>query len=139
MTEAASSPSRAGLLEFVRFVATGSIAAVTNLVVRYLLDFIMPFEAAVILAYIAGMVVAFLLFQKVIFGDPDTPLRRRLIRFTQVNLIGMALAWIISTTLARFLLPAVGWRFHPFEVAHLVGVAAPAFSSYFLHKFYTFR
>jgi len=136
---AVSSVGRAGLIEFVRFLATGSIAAITNLVVRYLLDFVMPFELAVILAYIAGMVVAFLLFQKVIFGDPDTPLRRRLIRFTQVNLIGMALAWIISTTLARFLLPAVGWTFHPFEVAHSVGVAAPAFSSYFLHKFYTFR
>jgi len=136
---AVSGAGRAGLIEFVRFVATGSIAAITNLVVRYLLDFVMPFELAVILAYIAGMVVAFLLFQKVIFGDPDTPLRRRLIRFTQVNLIGMALAWIISTTLARFLLPAVGWTLHPFEVAHFIGVAAPAFSSYFLHKFYTFR
>jgi putative flippase GtrA len=128
-----------GLVEFIKFVATGSIAAITNLVARYLLNFVMPFEVAVVLAYLAGMVVAFVLFQRVIFGNPDTPLRRRLIRFTQVNLIGMALAWMISTALARVVLPAAGWTFHPFEVAHLVGVAAPAFSSYFLHKYYTYR
>lgn len=136
---AAQRPGGAGLAEFIRFVATGSLAAITNLVARYLLDFVMPFEAAVVLAYMVGMVVAFLLFQKVIFGNPDTPLKRRLSRFIQVNILGMALAWLVSTGMARMLLPAIGWTFHPFEVAHFTGVAVPAFSSYFLHKFYTFR
>ena len=128
-----------GFGQFAAFVATGSLAAATNLVVRYLLNFVMPFEAAVVLAYVAGMVVAFVLFQRVIFGNPETPLRRRLIRFTQVNLVGMALAWAVSTLMARLALPAMGWTFHPFEVAHLIGVAAPTFSSYFLHRGYTFR
>jgi len=85
------------------------------------------------------MAVAFVLFQRMIFGNPDTPLRRRIIRFTQVNLLGMALAWVVSTLMARVILPATGWNFHPFEVAHLVGVAAPTFSSYFLHRGYTYR
>jgi putative flippase GtrA len=40
--------------------------------------------------------------------------------------------------MARLVLPAIDWQYHPFEVAHLVGVAAPAISSYFLHKRYTF-
>jgi hypothetical protein len=43
-----------------------------------------------------------------------------------------------SPDLARLVLPAIGWDFHPFEAAHFVGVAAPAVSSYFLHKHYTF-
>ncbi len=73
-------------------MATGSLAAATNLVSRYFLDFVMPFEAAVVLAYMAGMVVAFLLFQRMIFGNPATPLRRRVIRFCQVNMLGLALA-----------------------------------------------
>jgi putative flippase GtrA len=142
MTDAAPARRTGGLarlVDFVRFLATGAIAAVANLIARYLLDFVMPFEAAVILAYMVGMVIAFLLFQKVIFGDPGTPLRRRIWRFTVVNLIGAALAWIVSTSMARLILPGIGWTFRPFEVAHLVGVAAPAFSSYWLHKYYTFR
>ncbi len=129
----------AGLVEFIRFVATGSIAAIANLVSRYLLNFLMPFEWAVPLAWIVGMVVAFLLFQRVIFGNPGTPLRRRIIRFTQVNILGGALAWAISVVLANWFLPLIGWTFQPLELAHIVGVGVPAFTSYFLHKFYTFR
>jgi putative flippase GtrA len=131
--------TQGGFLQFAAFVATGSVAAIANLASRYFLDFVMPFELAVVLAYAVGMVVAFVLFQRMIFGNPDTPLRRRMIRFTQVNLIGMALAWVVSSVMARLVLPAAGWTFHPFEVAHFLGVAAPTFSSYFLHRAYTFR
>jgi putative flippase GtrA len=126
-------------MEFVRFVATGSIAAVANIVARYLLNFIVPFEVAVVLAYLVGMVIAFYLFQRMIFGNPDTPLKRRVVRFCQVNLLGLALAEATSIVLARWLFPTVHWTFRPFDVAHLIGVAVPAFSSYFLHKYYTFR
>ena len=137
MTASAANP--VSLAQFFAFAATGSLAALTNLVSRYLFDFLMPFEVAVVLAYMAGMIVAFVLFQRVIFGNPGTPLRRRLIRFTQVNMIGMALAWTVSTALARIVLPALNWTFHPFEVAHFLGVAAPTLSSYFLHRSYTYR
>ena len=136
---AATQTASANFGQFIAFVATGSLAALANLISRYFLNLAMPFEAAVVLAYVVGMAVAFVLFQKVIFGNPGTSLRRRLIRFTQVNLVGMALAWLISTLMARLLLPSVGWTFHPFEVAHLIGVAAPTFSSYFLHRAYTYR
>lgn len=135
----ASAAALQGFGRFAAFVATGSVAAITNLVARYFLDFVMPFELAVVLAYLAGMAVAFVLFQRVIFGNPDTPLKRRVIRFVQVNLVGMALAWAVSTLMARVILPVANWTFHPFEVAHLIGVAAPTFSSYFLHRAYTFR
>jgi len=126
------------LIEFARFIAIGGLAALVNLVSRYLLDFIMPFEAAVVLAYMIGMVFAFFLFQKLIFGGSSAHRSRRVVRFVQVNLVGAGLAWAVSSLMARLLLPAIGWDFHPFEVAHFVGVAAPAISSYFLHKHYTF-
>ncbi len=38
----------------------------------------------------------------------------------------------------RLILPAIGWSWQPFEMAHLAGVAAPAISSYLLNKHYTF-
>jgi len=142
MAKAANTPERPGkaksLAEFALFLALGGLAALTNLIVRYFLNFIMPFEAAVVLAYIAGMVVAFLLFGRVIFDGSEHALSRRIIRFTQVNILGAGLAWIVSVTLARVVLPAIGWDWHPLEIAHFVGVATPAFTSYFLHKHYTF-
>ncbi len=131
-------PLRAAFVEFTRFIAIGGIAAIVNLVSRYLLDFLMPFEAAVVLAYICGMIVGFLLFQGLLFRSERGLDPRRMTRFVLVNIFGATLAWAVSSLMARQLLPAIGWGFYPFEVAHLAGVAAPAISSYFLHKHYTF-
>lgn len=133
-TSAAAKPS---LGEFLRFLVLGGVAALTNLVARYFLNFLMPFEAAVILAYMAGMLVAFLLFQKTMFAAGGFK-PRSVPRFIWVNILGAGLAWGVSTVMARQILPAIGWEWRPFEVAHFAGVATPAISSYFLHKYYTF-
>lgn len=142
MVKAANTPERPSkaksLAEFVLFLGLGGLAALTNLIVRYFLNFIMPFETAVVLAYIAGMIVAFMLFGKVIFDGSEQALSRRIIRFTQVNILGAGLAWIVSIAMARFVLPAIDWDWHPLEIAHFIGVTAPALTSYFLHKHYTF-
>jgi putative flippase GtrA len=94
----------------------------------------MSFEAAVVLADMVGIVFAFFLFQKLLFGGTGGPRSRRVIPFVQMNLLGAGLAWAVSSLMARLALPAIGWDFHPFEVAHCVGVAAPAISSSFPHK-----
>lgn len=125
-------------MQFAFFLALGGLAALTNIVARYLLNFVMPFEAAVILAYIAGMFVAFALYGSLLFDGSERALSRRVIRFTQVNLLGGFLAWGVSTMMARVILPTMNWDWHPFEVAHVVGVITPAFTSYLLHKHYTF-
>lgn len=131
------SATRASFGEFVRFVALGGVAALVNLVSRYLLNFIVSFEVAVVLAYIVGMVIAFFLFQRMLFGSQGAN-PQRVVRFILVNILGAALAWLVSTVMARMVLPAAGWTWHPFEVAHFCGVATPAITSYFLHKYYTF-
>ena len=129
--------SRASIVEFARFIGIGGIAALANLVSRYFLDFVLPFEAAVVLAYMVGMVVAFGLFQRMLSRGSRVD-ARRIVRFVWVNIFGATLAWAVSSLMARQVLPLIGWTWHPFEVAHLCGVAAPALTSYFLHKHYTF-
>lgn len=129
--------SGGGFWEFLRFLGVGGIAALANLVSRYFLDFFLPFEVAVVLAYLVGMVVGFFLFQRMLFGGKGVE-ARRVMRFIWVNIFGATLAWAVSSIMARIILPAIGWEWHMFEVAHLFGVAAPAISSYFLHKHYTY-
>lgn len=131
------STSRPSFAEFVQFVAIGGGAALANLVSRYFLNFVMPFEVAVVLAYMVGMVVGFVLFQKLVFSKQGFR-RRSVPRFVWVNVFGATLAWAVSTVMARQVLPLLNWTWHPFELAHLAGVAAPAITSYFLHKYYTF-
>jgi putative flippase GtrA len=133
----ANRPLAHSLAELGRFLLLGGVAARANLVARYFLDVVMPFEGAVVLAYGVGMIVGFVIFRKTLFRDVTT-YRRMITRFIWVNLFGAALAWAVSSVMARQVLPAIGWTFRPFEVAHLCGVAAPAIRSYFLHKHYTF-
>lgn len=130
-------PAAASFGEFARFIAIGGVAALSNLVSRYFLDMVMPFEVAVVLAYGVGMVVGFFLFRSTLFRD-RTISRALILRFVWVNIFGATLAWAVSSVMARQLLPAIGWTFHPYEVAHFCGVAAPAITSYFLHKHYTY-
>lgn len=128
----------ASFAEFVVFLFLGGLAALTNLVARYFLNYVMPFELAVVLAYLCGMVVAFVLFGRLLFEGGQGTLSRKLVRFTFVNVLGAALAWVVSVAMARLVLPNIGWTWQPLEVAHVIGVAAPAISSYLLHKRYTF-
>lgn len=130
--------SRSGLAEFAHFIAIGGVSALANLGSRYLLDLAMPFELAVVLAYGIGMAVGFSLFQLTMFQGQNMMQPRRMIRFAWVNLFGVTLAWAVSSAMARLILPAIGWTWQPFEMAHLAGVAAPAISSYLLNKHYTF-
>ncbi len=130
--------SRSGLAEFVHFIAIGGVSALANLGSRYLLDLAMPFELAVVLAYGIGMAVGFSLFQLTMFQGQNVMQPRRMFRFAWVNLFGVTLAWAVSSMMARLVLPAIGWTWQPFEMAHLAGVAAPAISSYLLNKHYTF-
>ena len=136
MTEAAS--TRPTFAEFAQFLAIGGAAAAVNLIARYVLNFAMSFEAAVIAAYLIGMAAGFAMFQVFVYRGASIFRPRRMVRFAWVNLFGATLAWAVSSVMARLLLPAIDWSWHPFELAHLTGVAAPAICSYFLNKYYTF-
>ena len=83
--------SRSTIIEFARFLGVGGVAAAANLVSRYFLDLVLPFEAAVVMAYLVGMAVGFLLFQNTLFKGTAVD-ARRIMRFIWVNLFGATLA-----------------------------------------------
>lgn len=128
-----------GLWEFTRFLFVGGMAAIANLATRYVVDLFVYFELAVLVGYLVGAIIAFFAFQRSIFGNPGTPVRQQMMRFALVNLLGLGLTLLISSLLARQIFPAIGWTFRPYDIAHFLGVCAPAFSSYVLHKHYTYK
>ena len=98
-----------------------------------------PFEAAVVLAYIVGMAAAFLLARAFVFTGASGSVHGQAARFAVVNAVAFAQVWLVSVGLARLLLPAIGWIWSPETVAHLVGVASPVVTSYFMHRRFSFR
>jgi putative flippase GtrA len=123
----------------VRFLALGGVAAGVNLVARWALQPWFGFEAAVAVAYIVGMIVAYTLFRIFVFGASGRSIASEAWRFTLVNLVSMSLVWLISVGLARYAFPAIGFTWFADDIAHFIGVLSPALTSWIGHKRYTFR
>lgn len=123
----------------IRFLLLGGVAAGVNLVARAIFQPFVGFEAAVALAYLCGMIVAYNLFRIFVFGASGRSVASEAWRFTLVNLVSMALVWVISVGLARIIFPALAFTWFADDIAHLIGVLAPALTSWIGHKRYTFR
>lgn len=123
---------------FIRFVLTGGVAAIVNLVSRYLLNFVMSFAIAVAVAYLFGMVTAYALGRLFVFERSGRSMADELWRFTLVNVFAAAQVWVISVGLGEYAFPASGFRWHPLDVAHLIGVSVPVFTSYLGHRHFSF-
>lgn len=124
--------------EFLKFLVTGGIAAIVNLASRYGLNRFMPFEAAVVVAYLAGMTTAYVLARLFVFQSSGRSVASEFRRFALVNVVALVLVWLISVGLARIVFPALAFTWHADDIAHFIGVLAPAVTSYFGHRLYTF-
>ncbi len=124
---------------FVRFLIAGGSSAVINLASRVLLNNFMSFEAAVIVAYLVGIVTAYTFSKIFVFEETGYGLATEFRRFFAVNMMSLAIVWVISVGLVVYVFPAITFRWHAELVAHFIGLSATSVVSYFAHKHYTFR
>ena len=123
---------------FALFVVAGGIAALVNIASRIALNLVMPYEVAIVVAYVCGMTTAYALNKLFVFERSGRAVTDEYVRFTLVNLVAVAQVWLVSVGLARLLFPAVGFTWHAETVAHVVGVIVPVFTSYLGHKHFSF-
>lgn len=131
-------PRRAKWKEIVLFLLTGGVAALVNLVSRYLLNPFIGLGPAVVVAYMIGMLVAYVLFRMVVFGKSGNSISQETTRFVIVNIVALAVVTAVTLTLARVVFPFIGFTSHAEDVAHVIGVCVPAITSYIGHSRYTF-
>ena len=122
---------------FLLFLITGGLSAAVNLGSRLALSLALPYEVAVALAYLIGMVTAFALFRSFVF-QPGGSVVSEFRRFAIVNAFAFCLVWITSIGLARLVFPALAFTWHAETIAHVIGVMTPVASSYYGHKKYSF-
>lgn len=125
-------------VEFVRFALAGGVAAAVNILSRWLLSPFVRFEIAVIIAYVIGMITAFILTRHFVFERSDRNVRNEAMRFALVNLVALVQVWIVSVGLAEWVFPWLGLVWQKDLIAHTVGVISPIATSYFGHKKFTF-
>ena len=132
--------SGASKRQFLRFLIAGGVAAGANFGSRFLFSLYASYELAIVLAYLVGMTVAFLLMRGRVFRATNERVMPQVLKFTLVNALAIAQTVVISLVLARYVFPHFGLSAASAEAfAHGVGVIVPVFSSYFGHKLLTFR
>ena len=125
-------------LELLRFLLSGGTAAAANVLSRVLFSMVMSFSAAIVLAYLVGMITAYLLMRRYVFAASGRRRRDEVLRFIAVNLVALLQVWAVSSWLRDWLLPALSWTWHIETAAHVVGVCSTVATSYAFHKYLTF-
>ena len=124
---------------FGGFAVAGGLAALVNLVSRYAISQVTIYELAVALAYLVGMTTAFVLARQWVFQASGRRWTDEYLRFSAVNAVAFLQVWLVSVGLVRLVFPAIGFHWHPEEIGHLIGVASPIVTSYYLHKHFSFK
>lgn len=124
--------------QFLRFFFSALAAAAVNFIARLSLDSYLGYNKAIVVAYLIGTVFAFFLYQHEVFGKGVRPLWQEIGLFVFVTLAAVAQTLIVSVLLADHLFLVIGWNWHNKEVAHIIGMGVPMFSSYLGHKYLTF-
>ncbi len=125
--------------QFRRFLITGGIAAGVNIGSRLLYDLFLPYSVAIVIAHFTGMATAYLLARRYVFTESRRQHLEGSLRYTVVNIAGVAQTWLVSMFLGNHALPALGVTSHAHDIAHVIGVAAPVFTSFLAHRYWTFR
>lgn len=126
--------------QFIRFILAGGVAAIANFVSRLLFNQWVTYEQAIILAYLVGMLVAFILMRKHVFTNSiKKTLLSQAAKFIGINILAVLQTLIISLVLSRWIFPAWGISSHGETLAHFIGILVPIISSYFGHKLFTFK
>ncbi|PCE25223.1 hypothetical protein BWP39_11910 [Paraburkholderia acidicola] len=124
---------------FLLFLLTGGFAAAVNWGSRIVYNVWMPFTAAIVVAYITGMITAFVLVKLFVFTKSTQSTGRSIFFFSLVNLVAVAQTWVVSVGLAYYVFPSIGFNWHTRDIAHLFGVVVPVFTSYVGHKRWSFK
>ena len=128
-----------GRRDFLLFVLIGAFSSAVNLGARIVINRATSYEVAIVLAFPIALVTAFLLNRIFVFKPAERAWHGQLLRFLLVNLVALAQVFAISLLFARIVFPAMGMTFHPDTVAHAIGLVSPIFTSFWAHRYFTFR
>lgn len=125
--------------QFVKFIIVGGIAAFVNFCSRIFLNLYFNFSISILIAYIFGMLTAFLLNKLFVFRKSNQVIYKSILYFVLVNIIAVIQIWAISKFLAEIFFPLVNISLYKYEAAHAIGIIIPIFTSYIGHLKFSFK
>lgn len=126
-------------LEFLKFLGVSGFAAGINFVSRIIINHFTGYAVAIVLAYVVGMITAFSLNRVFVFQKGKKKSTKQFMIFALVNGAAIVQTLVISLLLRGYFFPNINFQYHPDEVAHIIGLGVPAFTSYLGHKYFSFK
>jgi len=123
---------------FFKFVVAAGLSVPVNLGSRILFSRAMPFEIAIVLSHVCGMLTAYLLTKLFVFAPSGRNAASELSRFALVNLASVAQTWIVAVGLVRFVFPALGVVRATELLAHAMGLAFASVTAFYGHRRFSF-
>lgn len=125
--------------QIVRFLVLGGAATTVSWLVRFPLSLVMPFPAAVIVAYTIGMSMGFTFYRAYVFPTSSLSPGVQLGLFFAVNAAGVVVVTGVSLSLLQVIFPSIGFALLPEASAHAIGLTFGAATNFLGHKYLTFR
>jgi putative flippase GtrA len=125
--------------QFGRFLIVGGVALVLHWLSRFVFNWYVNFAWAIVMAYLVGILVAFVLNKIFVFPYSERSLKFELFFFFVVNIAAFPFVWAAAYVLGEWML--VRWMPKQFALAlgHAIAITLPVFVNFALHKFITFR
>lgn len=129
-------------LQFLRFLAANTVAALANIASRWAASFVLHDAAAILIGFATGLFSSYLLCRSFVFQPSSTSLPGEMLRFTAVNI--MALGIIYATYYQMLIVLRTAAAMAPESrstqtLAHSIAVASPVLFSFFAQRRITFR
>ena len=124
--------------QFLKFLVAAGLSVPVNLGSRVLLSRVMPYEAALVVSHLCGMLTAFLLTRRFVFERSGRRVSNELTRFALVNVLSLVMTWVVAVGLLRLVFPRIGFDIHPELVAHIAGLGLASLTSFYGHRTYSF-
>lgn len=125
--------------QFPQFLLAGGFAALVNFFSRIFYNQWMPFSVAIVVAYITGMAFAYLIMRMMIFTTAKNSVYKSIFFFVLINLLAIVQTWLVSMIIFIIVLPHFMVSTFTKEISHACGVIFPVFTSYFGHKYLSFK
>lgn len=125
--------------QFLYFLLSGGLAALLNWGSRFLFSIFLPFEVAVVCAFVVGLITGFVLMRVFVFHGTGKPVAPQIGIYILVNAFALIQTLAISILLSQMIFMWIQDIRFSEGLGHLAGVLIPVVTSYYCHKYLTFR
>ena len=124
--------------QFLAFIFVGITASILHWLFRYGLNFWVPFEFAVVIAYTFSLGSGFILNRLFVFPNSNRAINLQMRDFILTHLGFFPVVWGLSLILV-ILLPKIGVTIYVEGIAHALAIGFPMFATFLIYKFLAFR